>query len=248
MALIRSPVQEVAFTVQRRTPAPLHALDVAHIHGLYAERYPLFQQLDPLPPMQLHPTMEAFIEFGGQNLRYWFASEDSKFLCQLQHDRFGLNWRRLAPSTVPADYPGYADLVERFMRELEVADNWLVSRGSDAVPAIAELYYMNAVELGDRRISRLLRFFTPVDKRPLSNFQFTLRSPLPLEGEALGFLETACHIGADVRGLPVLFVSFISRMPIGESLSLNAAFDLMHDAVSENVRIVFTEEVLESFK
>lgn len=245
MALIRSPVQEVAFSVQRRTSTPVNALDVADLRSRLASRYPLFQQTEALPPLNVALSVDPIFHFEPVELRYWMLSEDSKLLVQFQHDRVALNWRRLAPTSIPAEYPGYETLKLRFLAELGVVDTWLREGNHDTAVTSIELFYMNGVEIGERRISDILRFFKPAAKRAVASFQFNMASPISESAPERGYISTNCGVGTDVHGAPNLLVNFTGRTIVDNGVSVADSFDLLHDMVLASLGEVFTSSVLE---
>lgn len=248
MAVIRSPVQEVAFSVQRRSSAPVNALDVANLHSRFADRYPLFQQVETLGRMELLPNLDSSLQFGVPDNRYWFLSDDAKLLIQFQHDRYSVNWRRLAPSSLPADYPGYPELKNLFLNELTITDQWLEENNRDKEVSLVELYYMNALEIGEARISSALRFYTPASAKSITSFNFSVVKPVNSDNEEPAFLSTTCSIGMDMHGKPVLLVNFTARAATSHTLSTSSAFDLLHSAIIDNLEEVFTSAVLEDFR
>jgi uncharacterized protein (TIGR04255 family) len=117
----RPPVNEVVMGVQFSTPVLNDVTVLTEFWPLVREDFPRLEKQPAIPPAtedfgvaQTAPSFQ--IQFGteGPSPRYWLLSETGTELIQLQQDRFLINWRQLQPTD---EYPRYAHLRERFLRE-----------------------------------------------------------------------------------------------------------------------------------
>jgi len=141
------PVVEVALGVQFRPLFGLRAVELAGLRERWRPRYPLVQELPPLPPTieATGPAPVAFSFGPAFQSRLWFLDDEQAELVQLQHDRLTVNWRK---STEDAVYPRYAHLrqvfVDRFRELADFVDE--AHLGSLRVTQV-EINYINSIPL-----------------------------------------------------------------------------------------------------
>ena len=254
MALTKSPVQEVGFSVQFAPLSP-NLMDIAALGGRFERNFPICQQVAPLPPLEFFPTpMMEIVQLPAESLpRVWFISEDSHGLIQIQRDRFGFNWRRLAPPEIPAEYPGYVDLRAKYAENLDALAEWSRARSLDAPEfQIAELLYVNLVPVEiqgqKRRISDILAFYEPKRRRPVNLFQAHWIESL--SDDFPSSLSIQAALARTVDGASAVLVNFIARFDIQtlDANSVLARFDVAHGSVHEALPYVFTDAVMETLR
>lgn len=210
------PVTELAMSVQFNQYA-LTVLDFASCYELFGDRFPLVQQAPHLAPIQVGPATPVF-QFGtGADIsfpRLWMISSDQRRLLQFQADRFSFNWRRIEPLTEVCEYPGFVSLAEEFDGYYRELSAWCTSRFHQApVANVGELLYVNSLPLKidgtEKRISDVLKCFTPTSRRPIANFTlgwFEMLTP----SESGVVTMQAMSVGLP-DGTPVIQVTFTGR-------------------------------------
>lgn len=256
MPMTMSPVQEVSLSAQFQA-LPVNLMDIADLVGRFAQEFPIFQQAPPTPPFVVSPVpVEITFNIPPDQVlpRAWLVSEDGHLLLQIQPYRIGINWRRLAPSTVETDYPGYEALLDRFLGLLEVVKQWAADRVQAAlVFDAAELMYTNLIPMeiegSTRRISEVLSFYTPQTRTPVVNFQVHWSESLTEEYP--GWLNCIFAPGAmTIEGGSGMMATFIGRWGLGDvnPSELVRRFNVAHDKVHDLLPYLFRSSVLETMK
>lgn len=173
----RPPVVEVAMTAHFN---PVEGLHVGHLGAYWQsirDRFPALEQHPPAPRQE----PEAFgstawspgirIELGPAALppRFWFLSQDSAVIVQIQQDRLVLNWRRVAAGAL---YPRYDFMRSRFLDELTSYLAFLEAEGlAPPVKFHGEILYVNAITSGEswRTHGEASLLFTQLRALPMSN-------------------------------------------------------------------------------
>jgi len=120
----RPPVVEVALSVQFARLPLLRPFAIRDLWATWAATYPNVQEQPTLPPLEVElprgqpSRLRIALEpiTTPSDVRYWFSDEASRFLIQVQQDRFVFNWRRAPGDDSP--YPRYATVRENFLRHL----------------------------------------------------------------------------------------------------------------------------------
>jgi uncharacterized protein (TIGR04255 family) len=143
------PITELVIGVHFPPILELKSQHIGMYWELIRERFPICEQ--QLPQMQMQqvagrsdqlvfpPTVPGEI-FPLQ--RFWFRSDTSPLLIQIQRDTFWLNWRRL----LDGDYPHFETVEGDFWREFEVFRKFVQSIGGILdVPLLCDLTYVNLI-------------------------------------------------------------------------------------------------------
>lgn len=243
------PVSEVGFTVQFDPLEGLTFVDLAELYELYKPRLPIIQQVPPLPTMQLTPGEEQFA--GAPFIvpvalpRAWFVADDSVELVQFQSDRISYNWRRLNPNETTAEYPGYDALKQRLKSEKGVLDAWIERRGwSIRRNSVGELLYTNTIPLmvdGEpRRISDVLSFYKPINKRLIQHFQMAWVVGLD---SAPGAVTVTAAVSHTPDGILALVIQMAARFAL-DDVDCFERFDEAHLKIHE----IFADTVTDSVR
>ena len=138
------PVSEVALAVQFEPEPRLTSLDLVPLRAVFADAYPIAQEMPPLPRMEPHGAPILQFTTGMDTPRYWFASHDQVKLVQVQRDRLAVNWRRQSADP----YPRYSSIKPRLVDAWEKFTGHLDSLGHPAPrPDVAEVTYVNPIEV-----------------------------------------------------------------------------------------------------
>jgi hypothetical protein len=141
----RPPVVEVALTVQLEpnTLGPVmivgYAADAAESGFSEIQLQPPLDRLsEPFPPQPAQLQVE--IVDTPPMPRFWFMEPSGEKLLQLQHDRVGLNWRKLDQSARYPRYPKLRSLLRKHLERLEARI------GDEMVGQMCEVTYINHVD------------------------------------------------------------------------------------------------------
>lgn len=153
--------------------------------------------------------------FNQNSHRFWYLSEDSNWLIQIQQDRFVLNWRKVTGQEV---YPRYAQEVKpRFQREFEKYRNFLIQQNIGELNTTqCELTYVNNIPKGDnwQTVEDATKFIALLTPTKQNKFLPELES-ISLAGSyllpnALGRLRfTINHALRD--NVEVIFMNLVAR-------------------------------------
>jgi len=248
------PIVEIALGLTFSPLAGPTIIDLSELYGDFADEYPNFQQVQPVPPLQLSPA-EVIIPIVTFDLpRVWFISGDAHHLVQFQLDRLMQNWRRVLPLDAPApEYPGYLEIRRRFAESFGRLRAWAERHGMLHLPLEkAELSYLNAIPLTRsdgtlHRISEVLSFYSPSESTKIVNFQANWWEEVT---ENLGYVHVLTGVGGTPDGKPVMNVNLSGRCNV-QGLSLEEALarvDLLHDKIHEIFARVLMSELTEGME
>ncbi len=146
------PLVEVAMSVEFEQPQGFSLPQLGLFWSQLKTDFPRVQAVQPIPssakdfeeegvwlPPQLH------LEFSDHPVcRLQMISEDDQWMCQLQPDRFVINWRKRS-----SDYPRYGATLDRFAQIWSTFESLLQSEKFDAPkPRLWELTYVNRIPQG----------------------------------------------------------------------------------------------------
>ncbi len=165
----RPPIVEAVLSIQFAAPANFRSVHAGLIWDEIRRDYPTVSEQRPLAPV--------FETFGIPTIpgpgvrfepllatpmaRFWFESDDSRHLLQIQQDRIVHNWRK---RTLDDEYPRYQAVRKRFAEEVKILEGFLTRNGLDGLmPNQCEMTYLNFVTLPDganphQNLSRVTRF------------------------------------------------------------------------------------------
>lgn len=160
--LTNPPVVEMALGVQFHPLFHLRGIVLGGLRDRWRETYPHVEEQPPLPPSiegPVGPGINLQIGFGPvPNARYWFVSETSADIIQLQNDRIVVNWRDVEAGE---SYPRYDVMIERFDRALADLSAFVDEEQlGQVVITQAELNYINDMGAPDNDgvgLDKLLR-------------------------------------------------------------------------------------------
>lgn len=136
----RPPVVEVVLGLMFR-PLPLGAIHLAQLHRLWSSTYPRVEE-HPAIPANTAPGF--FLQMNtAPDLRFWFISDTSGRLIQVQKDRIILNWRW---QNAEQEYPRYSALRKELVARVSDFRAFLESSGVGPFDPIAsEVTYINVI-------------------------------------------------------------------------------------------------------
>ncbi|MDR7231774.1 uncharacterized protein (TIGR04255 family) [Caulobacter sp. BE264] len=126
--------------------------EVADVHKLFEKQFPRAERQPPIPSLNLfelsvgNDEQDSVQEYSGAlPARWWFTTEDSRNLLQIQDDFIGRNWRRTDSSPAPSQgYPGFDGLLADIQLAVDAINNFNNSRGrSVPEPDIFDVVYVN---------------------------------------------------------------------------------------------------------
>ena len=149
------PVSEVVLSVEF---SPLENWSSSYALLLGAsliKEYPKMELQQPLPSEQekfgdefWQPPQIRFEMLDQNNNRFWFMSEPSNWLIQVQRDRFVLNWKKV---TGNEEYPRYEQSIrKRFLSELDRFFKFVEDNAIGTIKATqCEVTYVNDIPHGE---------------------------------------------------------------------------------------------------
>jgi len=141
------PINELVLGVHFSPISELKAQHIGMYWELIRERFGICEQQFPhLQPIEGTPNQLSFPPgvlgevFPLQ--RFWFRSEHSPLLIQVQRDAFWLNWRRVPEG----EYPHFEAVAENFWEQFEVFCKFVQSIGGtlEAI-TLCDLTYVNLI-------------------------------------------------------------------------------------------------------
>jgi uncharacterized protein (TIGR04255 family) len=236
------PVVEVALGVQFRPLFGLRPIELAPLRQRWRSRYPLVQELPPLPPA-IETSGLAAVQFSfgpAFQSRLWFLNETQSELVQLQHDRLSVNWRKTAEDL---PYPRYPYLRHLFVDRFGDVEGFLSETGLGSIGAITqvEISYINAISDDGPRPAQLeyvLRNWEPLDDHHLGPPE-QARAAMVFAVPDIGVPPVRMYVTADPARRPdgkeVIFLTLAVRgAPTGEGA--DAALQFLDGAHEHIVR------------
>jgi len=157
----RPPVDEVviSFGIDR-----IDALSGPELSQILGDLWPSHRTVQVQPPYSIPPEFPqlsatpafplALQQQYQYSARYWFTSDDSTEVIQVQPDYIALNWRRRGS----AEYPGHDLMREKFLNILALIDSRLDQRIN---PVSVELTYVNIFDASQVHARDLTLFPDP---------------------------------------------------------------------------------------
>jgi uncharacterized protein (TIGR04255 family) len=143
----RPPVIEVVLGIEFQPVPNLGAIRLGQLAERWKDRYPVAQELPPLPaspPIGMPGEFPGvFVNVGAPAIRLWVMSTDQSQLIQIQRDRLILNWRH---SGNESPYPHYNALRPHFADAYSDLRTFLAEHELGAIhPTSVEVSYVNEV-------------------------------------------------------------------------------------------------------
>jgi uncharacterized protein (TIGR04255 family) len=266
----RPPVNEVVISVSLQ-PQPV--LESPRLLVGLSRILADFPEVSEVPPYEmpaeqpfedqvLQPAVQRiqFVSSSPTHRRYWLtASEPSPLLLQIQPNYFALNWRRQERDE---DYPGYAQLMERFQYYLSLFEEEVTSQsGKPLIASQLELTYINILRPDElwgttKDLPRVINLSVPgMDRFEQVNLAYS--EPVKTEsGSFYGRLHAAVSTGyvpkaepAELRPLrapdlvPIINLSITARSArFAEGIEpAGQRFDPAHDAVTDAFKRLTTD-------
>jgi uncharacterized protein (TIGR04255 family) len=237
------PVVEVALGVQFRPQFGLRSIELASLRERWRADYPIVQEQPPVAPaieeQSFGPPTVQLVVGPALQTRLWFLSTDEAELVQLQHDRFTVNWRQIAPDATYPRYPSVKTVFERRWREVS---EFVTERQLGALSITqVELNYINAIDPGPNqlgRLERLLRNWQPTSQHHLGDpeqARLALVFGVPGVGRDPVRLYVAVDPAQRPDGQPVLFLTLTIRGAPADD-KIEAALRFMDEAHGHIVR------------
>jgi len=145
------PIIEVAISVQFEIP---HGLNLAHIGAFWFSLKDQYETVKIAPAINiptenyagkswLPPSIE--LSFTDEpDCRLQMASHNGEWLCQIQKDRFVINWRKR-----DGDYPRYDETLRRFLMGWNQWNSFVVGLKFEPLNVLSwEIAYVNRVPRG----------------------------------------------------------------------------------------------------
>jgi uncharacterized protein (TIGR04255 family) len=148
------PLIEVAMSVQFEPPSGLTMAHLGAYWWLNRESYPVVVDAKPISASKesfrnqepWFPPSLRFAITDQINFRLQMKSSDEQWVCQIQQDRFVVNWRKQEDR-----YPRFREAWERFQRDWTSWNKFLTelySPASETIPYMWELAYVNRIPKG----------------------------------------------------------------------------------------------------
>ncbi len=144
------PLAEMTLAVQFAAPQTFPPQAAVDLWNASRAEYPLLElmpRIDQLGGGEIQIFQSSELALRP---RYWFASESSEFLRQMQDDLVACNWRRLVGPTEPpaVPYPGFVEMRKRFDGTMAA---WLQAGkvAPDAPVGVCSLLYDNIFAMSE---------------------------------------------------------------------------------------------------
>jgi len=236
------PVVEVALGVQFRPVYGLRPIELAILREKWRSKYPVIQELPPLPPAIEDSGMGQSVQFfvgPALQSRLWFLTEEQEWLIQLQHDRLTVNWRQTDSSQ---SYPRYSAVKREFRERWRDLSEFLEDKGLGSLSVSqVEVNYINAVdpeEVGLGSLEKAVRYWNPLPDFHLGQpeqARFALVHPVDNVGRPPVRLYVSGEPGQRPNRQETLFLTLTLRGAPAED-TLDSALLFMDAAHSHIVR------------
>ena len=138
------PITELVVSIYHLPILELKAQHIGLYWDLIRDRFPSCEQ----QTIVVADGQPFFTEAPGEIFplpRFWFSSDKSPTLIQIQRNAFMLNWRRIASEV---EYPHYEAVCSDFWREFELYSSFVKDtvKGKIDVVQRCELNYVNWIE------------------------------------------------------------------------------------------------------
>jgi hypothetical protein len=259
VAFVNPPLNEVSFSIQFETDVVDEVVALSAFLPKVRDQFPGLEKHPPVPPatetFEMAPSMGPQLQLmaAPPTSRYWFISDDSTKIIQVQADRLMFNWRKVRGDEV---YPRYAHLLPEFV---EIVGKFLESLQGPVSPvAWVELQYINPIQaVGDTpgthgQLARILRYLERDPERrylpPVEDTQLQQRFRIEDgAGTPIGRLYVIAVPALDPQTMqPVYLVTMLARGRPGEGDLPESAvgfFEQAHDLIVHGFREVTTDEM-----
>jgi uncharacterized protein (TIGR04255 family) len=245
----RPPVVEVVLGLEFQPVANLGAIGLGQLAERWKGRYPVSQELPPLPsspPIGMPGEFPGvFVSVGAPAIRLWVMSTDRSQLIQIQRDRLILNWRH-SGSELP--YPHYDALRAEFVDAYNDLRIFLAERGLGAIqPTSVEVSYVNEVVTDGQPpdLAAILNGVASYNQRlapPLASRVMQVFAANSLPGHLARLTLTADTQGRGPNST-LMTLTYRSAIALGATLEdIMASMDLGH----RDVVLGFTEATTET--
>jgi uncharacterized protein (TIGR04255 family) len=146
-----APIKQVLLTVQfQPAMSQLNVLDLAAMRNVFADEYPLFNQVNRAGPMGYQPEVTT-MQFALAGMpRLQFLEAQLSFEVMFQEDRISVGWNRTTPFSATSNYPGFEAVLARFESAIKHIRMFLVERGyPDPTPVSGEIAYTDVFVAAD---------------------------------------------------------------------------------------------------
>lgn len=219
------PVWEAAIGASLQQATLYDHYEVADVHKLFSKQFPRAERQPPIPALDMFELPAGRGESGdGQEYsgalpaRWWFTTEDSRNLLQIQDDFIGRNWRRTDPTpATDQGYPGFDGLLAGFRWAVEALNDYNRSRGrASPDPDLFDVVYIN--HLFSQREDGTIRKFR--EMAPWLNFTDDVMKG----GMAVSWLERGANFTTSIQAhfVGVRMGSDISSARPALRLAINA--------------------------
>jgi uncharacterized protein (TIGR04255 family) len=244
---------EVVLAAHFQAPLNLDVLELASWVGYFSD-FPIVQYLPVAPqanmPVNALPQMTFDFGMQGSTLpRVLLRSPDGRYSIQLQADRFAFGWVRIEPVGVPADYPGFESMLEKWLTILERFNDWAEERFQTRPQhRLVELNYANAAPLErdgqKRRISEIFKF-VQTGGRPVIAFNTTWIERISGEdGVQIGAVTAVVGLGQAPPAVPVVAFNFAGIAEVAPGRESNHILNEVHAKIREMYQSAIVPDVL----
>lgn len=198
------PLYEVGLNLYFASIGLVDPYDVRSLHDRFRSDFP---KVEKQLPAQFSARPLAIETPDDDHHRWFFVSEDGSLLAQFQTDFLARNWRRqvLPPDGSVEGYPGFDKLLEGFVTQFRVAEEYARERSSSEVQfKAAELFYDNFIPLTpDIRIKDILVPLQIPYKAPVSELLCAWNEGLVGEPSPESYLRVEMRVvGAAIGDSP----------------------------------------------
>ena len=233
-------LQELIMAAHFRAPLTLSVLDLADWVDHFSD-HPIVQYLPTIPQANLPqlgaPQMSLEMISPIALPRILLRSPDGRYSLQLQGDRFALGWARIEPVGVPAEYPGFEAMLERWTVVLSRFEQWTEERFQLRLKhRLVEINYANAAPLehdGQRkRISEIFRFLH-LKGRSVIGFNANWVERIYSGDQAIGTVSAAVGLGQVPPETSVVAFNFIGMAEVAENQESKHIMKEVHGKIRE---------------
>jgi uncharacterized protein (TIGR04255 family) len=244
--LVTTPTKtlvEVILAAHFQAPLNLDVLEIASWIAYFSD-FPIVQYLPAAPQVSLQSAnapQQVTFDFalpGTALPRVLLRSPDGRYSIQLQADRFAFGWARIEPVGVPADYPGFESMLEKWQANLERFNKWTEERFQQRPQhRLMELNYANAAPLErdgqKRRLSEIFQFVQTTG-RPVMSFNTTwVERVLGQDGVQIGAVTAVVGLGQAPPAVPVLAFNFAGMAEVAPGRESKHMLNDIHAKIRE---------------
>ena len=264
--LSNPPVWETAVAAVTSSPSVFDSYEIAAVHDRFRSDFPRAERQAPILGLEAF-RVQAPIGLGLQPLellsapnltRWWFTTEDSRNLIQLQENLIGRNWRRIGDApAISQSYTNFDGLWQGFEQAVEQITAFSYEQGRDPpTPQLLSVTYINhlnqaRINGSTRTMRETVSFLNFPDQYLKSGVNIGWVEKVPGEGSEALYMQVMLHFLAtptvqedgSIVATPFARLAFDARGPCATWSEARLLAARSHSYMRERLMALTTDEL-----